>query len=300
MTALPALSLIAVPGRRIRTIDIAIEIERRGFPELWCPSYGDPMAVCQAVLAKTSTLVVATSIQPIYLRNPVELAQHAAFLHEVSGGRFRLGIGVSHGPALARWGVTPGKPLADMRAYVAAMRKAEAATGPLPPIVLATLRAKMLALAVEISEGAVWANASCSTIAAAIEPITPERRAAGFIRANMVPTVISEDLAAAAGVVKKTLTGYLRLPNYRNYWRDAGFAEEMDAVENALDNGRGADLESLMSDRWLRDVTLIGSAKEVREGVERWQDAGVTPILVPAAVSGGQFQAFEDVFAAFA
>lgn len=300
MTALPALSLISVPGRRIRTIDIAPEIERRGFPELWCPSYGDPMALCQAVLAATSTLVVATSIQPIYLRNPVELAQHAAFLHEVSGGRFRLGIGVSHGPALARWGVTPGKPLADMRAYVAAMHKAETATGPLPPIVLATLRAKMLGLAMEIGEGAVWANASCSTIARSIEPVSAERRAAGFIRANMVPTVISDDVAAAAGVVKKTLTGYLQLPNYRNYWRAAGFVEEMDAVESALDNGRGADLQSLMSDRWLNDVTLVGSANTVRQGVERWQDAGVTPILVPAAVSGGQFQAFEDVFAAFA
>ena len=56
-----------------------------------------------------------------------------------------------------------------------------------------------------------------------------------------------------------------------------------------------------MSDRWLSDVTLYGSAAEVRDGVEAWFDAGVdTPILVPSATSGGQLRAIDQLFAAFA
>ena len=55
-----------------------------------------------------------------------------------------------------------------------------------------------------------------------------------------------------------------------------------------------------MSDRWLSDVTLFGPADEVREGLQEWYDAGLTtPILVPSSASGGQFQAFEEVFALF-
>jgi hypothetical protein len=56
-----------------------------------------------------------------------------------------------------------------------------------------------------------------------------------------------------------------------------------------------------MSDKWLSDVTLFGTAAEVREGVEKWYAAGVkTPILVPSSASGGQMKAFEELFAAFA
>ena len=55
-----------------------------------------------------------------------------------------------------------------------------------------------------------------------------------------------------------------------------------------------------MSDRWLADVTLFGSAAEVREGVEAWYAAGVkTPILVPSSTEGGQMRAFAELFAAF-
>jgi hypothetical protein len=55
-----------------------------------------------------------------------------------------------------------------------------------------------------------------------------------------------------------------------------------------------------MSDKWLSDVTLYGTAAEVRDGAEQWYAAGVrTPILVPSSASGGQMKAFEELFAAF-
>ena len=121
---LPAISLAAVPGRRLRTLEVAEEIERRGFSGIYGPSLGDSLALCQAIAMRTRHIPFGTSITPIYLRNVNEFAHTASFIHEVSGGRFRFGIGVSHEPALKRLGVAGGKPLADIRRFVTELRAA--------------------------------------------------------------------------------------------------------------------------------------------------------------------------------
>jgi alkanesulfonate monooxygenase SsuD/methylene tetrahydromethanopterin reductase-like flavin-dependent oxidoreductase (luciferase family) len=173
--------------------------------------------------------------------------------------------------------------------------------GELPPIVPAALRRRMVALAGEIGDGAVFANAARSHMATSLANVPKERLAAGFFVGNMIPTCIDDDRAAAAAVNRKTLTFYLQLPNYRNYWKEAGYVDEMEAVEAALARGERERLPSLMSDRWLADTTLFGSAATVREGVEAWRAAGVsTPIVVPSSTRGGQMKAFEEVLAAFA
>ena len=118
MAQLPAVSLAAVPGRRTKTIEIAQEIERRGFPGIFGPSLGDSLSLCNAIALSTTDIMIGTSITPIYTRNVTDFAQTAAFIHEVSNGRFRFGVGVSHAPALNRMGITAGKPLADMRQFV--------------------------------------------------------------------------------------------------------------------------------------------------------------------------------------
>jgi len=302
MTRMPAIHLAASPGRRLQVIDLAKEAEKRGFPGIYCATAGagDCVGLCQAIAQATNTIAMGTTIQPIYYRLPAELARSAAFIHEISGGRFRLGVGVSHAPAHAAHGVTVGKPLGDMRAYVAAMRAAAATTGPLPPIVLASLRSKMLALAVEIGDGAVWANGSRSHMPAQLKLVPQERRDAGFFLGDMAPTVIDADEAAAKAVLKKTLTNYCRLPNYRNYWKEAGYVEEMAAVEAAIAARDFERLPGLMSDRWLADNTLFGSPTKVRDGIEAWFDAGITtPIIVPSSTSGGQAKAVSELFAIF-
>lgn len=302
MSQLPALSLVAMPGRRARTIEIAKEAEQRGFSGIFCPSLaGDQLSFCVAMAEATSSVLLGTSIQPIYFRKAWDLAQTGGFLNEISGGRFRLGIGVSHGPTHERLRLETGKPLSDTREYVGELRKASDQPGGLPPIVLAALRNKMLDLAVEIGDGAVWANAARSHMAEQLARIPADRTAGGFFVGNMIPTVIDDDRDAAAAVNRKTLTGYVRLPNYRRYWVEAGYGEEMAAIEKAFADGRADEVPSLMSDTWLSDTTLYGSVSEVREGVEAWMDAGVTtPILVPSSTSGGQMKAIEELFAAFA
>ena len=129
---------------------------------------------------------------------------------------------------------------------------------------------------------------------------TEKNESESFFVGNMIPTCISDDKAAAAEVMRRMLTGYAMLPNYQNYWIEAGYEEEIMAVRKALSAGEQDKIPSLMSERWLSDVTLYGSANEVREGVEAWYAAGVkTPILVPSSTQGGQMQAIQELLAAF-
>jgi alkanesulfonate monooxygenase SsuD/methylene tetrahydromethanopterin reductase-like flavin-dependent oxidoreductase (luciferase family) len=297
---LPAVSLVAVPGRRRRTIEIAQEIERRGFAGIYSPSMFGNMSLCEALAWNTTTLPFGTAIAPIYQRTIGDFAQSAAVMHEVSGGRFRLGIGVAHGPAHIRMGVTPGKPLGDIRTFVEKFR-AQEGLGPLPPIVVAALRRKMVALAGEIAEGVVFANASRSHMGTSLAALPAEKRDdPAFFIGNMIPTCISNDTEAAKAVNRRTLIHYGFLPNYRNYWKEAGYQEEMDAIETAIAAGRKDDVPKYFSDKFLADNTLFGSASKVREGVEAWRDAGVRDlIIVPSSAAGNQITALEEVFAAF-
>ncbi len=295
----PAISLAAVPGRRRLTLDLAAEIERRGFSGIYCPSMGDGLALCEAIALRTERIHFGTSIVNIYTRHVTEFAHTASFIHEVSQGRFWFGVGVSHAPAHARLGVTVGKPLGDIRAFVEEL-KAVRGAGELPPIVLATLRDRMIATAAEIADGMVFANGARSHMGHSLAAAGGRAADPDFFVGNMIPTVISDDRAAAAARNRKTLSRYTLLPNYRNYWKAAGYVKEMEAVERAVASGEMDRLPSLLSDRWLADCTLSGTAAEVREGVERWFDAGIgTPILVPSSAAGNQLKAFEELFAAY-
>src|SRR5690348_11802678 len=298
---LPALSLVAVPGRRRTTLDIAKEAERRGFSGIYVPSIFGNMAQCTALALATERIAFATAIAPIYARTVEDFAQSAAYIHELSGGRFRFGIGVAHAPSHIRMGVTPGKPLADIRAFVAKFRSYDG-LGTLPPIVLAALRKRMVTLAGEIAEGLIFANGSRSHMAESLSVLPAAKRAdPGFLIANMIPTCISDDIEGAKAVNRRTLSRYTLLPNYRNYWKEAGYGDEMAAIEAAIAAGRSDDIPSLMSDKWLADATLFGPAAQVRDGIAAWREAGVsTPVIVPSSASGNQLQAIEEIFAAFA
>jgi alkanesulfonate monooxygenase SsuD/methylene tetrahydromethanopterin reductase-like flavin-dependent oxidoreductase (luciferase family) len=258
------------------------------------------MSLCEALAWNTSAIPFGTAIAPIYQRTIVDFAQSAAVMHEVSGGRFRLGIGIAHGPSYVRMGVTPGKPLGDTRSFIERFR-AQEGLGPLPPIIIAALRKRMVALAGEIAEGVVFANASLSHMAESMAALPAAKRSdPNFFIGNMIPTCISDDVEAAKAVNRRTLTNYGFLPNYRNYWKEAGYVEEMAAIETAIAEGRRDDVPKYFSDKWLADNTLFGPAAKVREGVEAWRAAGVhTPILVPSSAAGNQLKAVEEVFAAF-
>ena len=298
---LPAISLVAVPGRRRQTLELAREVERRGFSGIHMPSRYASMAQCTALALATEHIRFGTAVAPIYSRTVEDFAQSAAYIHEVSGGRFRFGIGVAHAPTHARLGVAAGKPLADTRAFVEKLNSYRD-FGPLPPLVLAALRRRMVALSAEIADGVVFANASLSHMPRSVSAIPPQRRDdPEFFIGNMLPVCIADDVAAAKALHRRRLVRYALLPNYRNYWKEAGWVDEMNAIEAAIADQRLDDIPGLFSDRWLADVALFGPAAAVRDGVAAWQAAGVwTPVLVPNSIAGNQLQALAELFAAFA
>jgi alkanesulfonate monooxygenase SsuD/methylene tetrahydromethanopterin reductase-like flavin-dependent oxidoreductase (luciferase family) len=155
----------------------------------------------------------------------------------------------------------------------------------------------MVALAGNIAQGAVWANAARSHMPTSLRHLPAAKRDnPGFFIGNMVPTCIDTDKSAAAAVHRRTLASYVKLPNYQNYWIEAGFEEEMEAIRKAVAAGDEAKIPSLMSDRWLSQVTLYGSPSEVREGIEAWYAAGVnTLIVVPSSTRGGQMVALQEL-----
>ncbi len=295
---LPALNLVAAPGRRRATLDLAREIERRGFAGISVSSQYSNMSQCPF---STGHIPFATAIAPIYAATAEEFANAAAYLHEVSGGRFQFGIGVAHAPLHERIGVTPGRPLADTREFVAKIRSVDG-IGALPPIILAALRKRMVALAAEIADGVVFANAARSHMAASLAALPVEKRDdPSFFVGNRIRTCVCDDESEAKAVLRRTVSNYALMPNYRNYWKEAGYLDEMTAVETAVANGRADEFGKYLPDRWLADITLFGSAAKIRDGVEAWHDAGIrTPVLVPLSADGDPNTAIRDVFAAFA
>jgi len=207
---------------------------------------------------------------------------------------------VSHAPALKQRGISGGKPLTDTRNFIEELRAVPRA-GELPPIVLATLRKKMIALSEEVGHGMVFANGARSHMQESLSVVSDAaKQNDDFFIGDMIPTCISDDIETAKAVNRKTLSSYAMLPNYRNYWKEAGYKEEMEGIEKAIEAKDYDQIPHFLTDKWLADTTLSGTASQVRDGVEAWFDAGIkTPILVPSSANGGQMVAFEEMFAIF-
>jgi alkanesulfonate monooxygenase SsuD/methylene tetrahydromethanopterin reductase-like flavin-dependent oxidoreductase (luciferase family) len=298
----PAVSMVAPAKKRHAILELARRAEEMRFAGIACPSLGATMGLCVSLAHSTNEIKFWTSIQPIYYSHAIEMANTAAHIHEVSNGRFGLGLGVSHGPVIDRLGATTATPLADIKNYLATMKTQERFSGELPPIYLAALRNKMLQLAGEISNGAIWANASRKSISAQVALIPNSRRTEMFL-ANMIPTVICDNVEAARAIHRKTLVGYVTLPNYRNYWRTCGYGEQIDAFEKILSESakesRNAEIVAAMDNEWLDDCTISGDVDTVRERLYGWSQLGVLPIAVMSSTSGGQAQAIGQLFDAF-
>lgn len=210
-----------------RSREVAARIEELGYSALWIPDTlgRDPFVNATILLESTTELVVATGIANIHMRHPGMMKQGAASVAELSGGRFVLGLGVSHGPMVE--GIRKldySKPLTTMKQYLEAMDASMYMASPPaedPPVVLAALGPKMLQLAAERTRGAhpYWT--------------TPEHTAQA--REIMGPDawlcveqkcVLTTDAEVAHATTNHQLGIYADLPNYRNNWKRLGFTEQ--------------------------------------------------------------------------
>jgi len=207
--------------------DFARAIEGLGYRALWIPESAvskEIFAHSALLLAATRRLIVATGIANIWARDPVAMRNGERALADGYPGRFVLGLGVSHEPAVRRRGGTYEKPLAYMRAYLDAMDAARYA-GPEPtepaPRVLAALGPKMLELA-----GSRTAGAHPYFVPVEHTPFARKVLGPGPLLAVEQAVVLEPDPARAREVARAHMGGYLRLENYANSLRRMGWSDE--------------------------------------------------------------------------
>ena len=280
--------------------------ERLGYDSVWV-THGlgrDSFLVLAAYGAATTRIGLGNGVVPVYPRHPAAMAQAALTLSELTGGRFRLGIGVSHAASMEDMlGLRVVEPLAVMREYVAILRGALGDgvdfTGrhyrarwamavprrpPAPPIYLAALSVKMLELAGEIADGVIlWLCPPSYVREVAIPALTRGRRRAGrglegFDVVAAVPLAVTEDRPGALAAFQSELVRYATLPFYRAMLQSAGLGDALAAF----------DREGVVPVAMAEALGGLGSPEAAREYVGAYRQAGVTlpairPITFPDA-----------------
>jgi probable F420-dependent oxidoreductase len=141
------------------TLAFAKIVERCGYTALWVPEGGggrDPFAHAAYLLSHTERLTMATGIANIWIRDPLAMCSAANTVTELAGGRFVLGIGVSHQPTVTDRGHTYSKPYSFMKEYLARFKQSIYRGVPPKqpvPLVIAALHPRMLDLAARETSG---------------------------------------------------------------------------------------------------------------------------------------------------
>jgi probable F420-dependent oxidoreductase len=244
-------------------------VEAWGYGALWIPeAVGREVFSASAwLLANTGSLIVASGIANIYARDSFSAAAAQKGLNEQSGGRFLLGLGVSHIPLVE--GLRQhqyGKPVATMRSYLQAMGKSRYQSVPPaapPKTVLAALGPKMLELSSELADGAHPYN------------VTPEhtRQARALLGASKLlcveqGAILETNPAQARATARRFLSIYMGLPNYVNNWRRMGFGDD--------------DFAGGGSDRLVDAVIVWGDEKAIRARIDEHWQAGADHVCVQA------------------
>lgn len=277
-------------GELIKRVQTADQL---GVDEIWLeqqPDQRDATIFAAAFLNAAPTLTVGTAVLPVYARHPVAMAQSAASLAEVSGGRYLLGLGYSH-QFINEFvlGYKQGPPIRVMREYLSIVRELIATgsvdwdgdvftahaqyTSPRRPVPfhLAALRPQMIRLAVEFCDGILLSLCSPRYIREHVMPVVHEA-CAEFgkspdefrVRTN-IPAYAGSDVADQRALWAKNVTSYRMLPYYR-------YVLERDGKHDP-------------------DVlSLIGSREQIQDRLGEYRESGCVP--VPQPVGG----ASEDEF----
>lgn len=269
--------------------------ERLGYESIWLsqlPDARDAALVVAAYAAATERVKFGMGVLPIYIRHPTAMVQMAATLDEMSGGRFILGLGVSHKVTVeSMWGLHLDSPVEAMREYLTIVQtslkegscgfdgkyfKATwAYSGPRPqklPVMIAALSPRMLDLAGEMTDGVVLWMCAPRYIREHVVPIVKAARERvgksleGFDIVAHVPVCLTSDRRGGLDAFRPTVERYSNLPFYRKALDAAGYKADLDAGN--------------ITDSMLDDFAGIGDEQQVRDAIGRYRDAGLT---LPAA-----------------
>ena len=253
--------------------EFAGRVADMGYSTLWLPDTvgRDPFAHIAWLASQVDTLQFATGIANIFHRHAGPMMQVANTLAEQTGGRFVLGLGVSHGPLVAGLrGLDYSKPYTTMKNYLAAMdaspyHGAKAAEKPLR--LLAALGPKMLELPPRRPTARIPTSPRRTTRRRPATSSGPTSCCVWSRRSSCRP--MPTPRAAAANI---TISGYAALPNYRNNWLRSGFTEE--------------EIEQ-RDPRFVDAVVVWGDEDRVKAGVQAHYDAGADHVCVqPLSLEG--------------
>jgi probable F420-dependent oxidoreductase len=280
--------------------------EEAGYTDAWPGEVSGYDAFTPLTVAATATerMRLGTGVVGVFTRGPGILAQHAATLQNLSGGRFCLGIGSSSNVIVERWnGVPFEKPLTKVRETIEYLRPAlagERAPGGFKleqppeqpvPIVVGALREKMLQTAGELGDGAFLNFLPLASVDQVVAEVRKGEQTAGK-QAGSVETFcrffcIQGDREAAMGLARFMFCAYATVPVYEKFFRWLGYGEAIDPMVEAWRGGDRPKALELAPTDLIEDVFLLGEPAEQRERLEAYAEKGVnTPVLLIVPVSG--------------
>jgi alkanesulfonate monooxygenase SsuD/methylene tetrahydromethanopterin reductase-like flavin-dependent oxidoreductase (luciferase family) len=288
------LGLTVIPGAGWRAADVrtvAREAEQAGFEAMFSTEVNsDSMATAQVMGSATERLTVGTWVANIYLRHSYVCAKGAELIADDTGGRFVLGLGVSHRPVNDALQIDMTNAAHDIVDYARAVRDWLEGRGPtthLPqspaphrvPVHVAALGLVAVERAAEVADGLMPTMWSPQRVEKSAEYIARGRARSpelGPLELTLgLPTFIGDDLDQLHAIARENLALYTGFPFFRRMWRESGFIDEADAME------RGAGSAGL-SDELLDSFCLIGPLSRCRERLASYRAAGVDlPILNP-------------------
>jgi len=266
------------------------QAEAEGYDDLWSGETAGPDGFTPLVLAAawTQRMRLGTGIVNPFTRGVSVLAQHAAALQDASGGRFVLGLGSSSNVIVERWnGVPFEKPLSKVREAVELLRpalagerglggfKLETAPATPPPIVLAALREKMLALAGEIADGAFTNFLPVSGLPHVVEAFgAPEKEL--VCRFFLVPQRAEEGM----GLAKFLFAAYGTVPVYHAFFQSLGWGEKLDPMVEAWRGGDRKLALELAPEDLIREIFIFGTPDEQRARLGEFAAGGITTFVL--------------------
>ncbi len=258
-----------------------------GYGALWVGEAAgrDPFAQLAALADVSGSMALGTSIVNIFGRDAMASRMGAMTLHELTGGRFALGLGVSHLHLVQKLrGHAYEKPLMRMREYLEAYERlpyrGPVLDGPdgsptTPPVLIAALGPRMLELAATATDGTLPFFVSSGRVAWMRDVLD------GAATSDRPRPVIAMALAVAVGdeadaraAARAWMQPYARAENYQRSLAAQGFGP--------------ADWEPPYSDRLIDTMVAWGSVDQVRQRVAEFYAAGADHVAVmPLATEGG-------------